>query len=466
MARNSEQDLFEGTTMTFGEHLDELRVVLFRSLIGLLVCCVIGLVLAKQVVKKVQGPLKTALETYYLDKAKKELMADHDDVAPPEMLALIDSYELIPESIQMDVGGFIKNLQAAYPKQFGGIPFKQHQFALADLRPDALTAFSKSLSTKSQKTTADGGPTAEGVFWGLLTAEEKDRVKDWAGADDSSAEDQASAIAMLNRVAELPAVYQSKPFKDQITSNSAEAALAEAALSDDDSRRRLHRLVIAKVFDKFLYPPQLHLIDVPVWKPISVRVQTLNAHEAFMIWLKAAFLTGLVLASPWIFYQVWTFVGAGLYRHERRYVYIYLPFSTLLFLCGAGMAFFFVFEHVLNFLFSFNYAMEIDPDPRISEWLSFVLFLPIGFGIAFQLPLVMLFLHRLGIFSIQAYLSKWRIAVLIIFVLSMLLTPADPVSMMLMAVPMTVLYFLGIALCRWMPRGRNPYKEGYEPGEG
>jgi sec-independent protein translocase protein TatC len=113
---------------------------------------------------------------------------------------------------------------------------------------------------------------------------------------------------------------------------------------------------------------------------------------------------------------------------------------------------------VLNFLFTFNKAMNIDPDPRISEWLGFVLLLPVGVGISFQLPLVMLFLHRIGIFTVQNYLQKWRIAVLVIFVLAMLLTPADPVSMLLMAVPLTALYFGGIGLCQWMPRIRSPYE--------
>src|SRR5690606_24772397 len=108
---------------------------------------------------------------------------------------------------------------------------------------------------------------------------------------------------------------------------------------------------------------------------------------------------------------------------------------------------------------------NIDPDPRISEWLSFVLFLPLGFGISFQLPLVMLFLQRLGIIAVEQYLQKWRIAVLAIFVIAMVLTPADPISMLLMACPLTVLYFGGIALCLWMPKNRNPYSElqAYEP---
>ena len=122
----------------------------------------------------------------------------------------------------------------------------------------------------------------------------------------------------------------------------------------------------------------------------------------------------------------------------------------------------FYFSSIL-ILFSFNKWMNIDPDPRISEWMSFVLMLPLGFGISFQLPLVMLLLERIGIMSVASYLDKWRISILVIFVISMLLTPADPISMLLMAVPLTLLYFGGIAMCRWMPRRRSPYGEGYDP---
>lgn len=210
--------------------------------------------------------------------------------------------------------------------------------------------------------------------------------------------------------------------------------------------------------------PENVMLKTRVWRPVKTRITSLNAQEAFLIWLKAGMISGVIIASPYIFYQIWCFVAAGLYPHERRYMYIYLPFSVALFLAGAAMAFFMVFEPVLDFLFGFNRWMDIEPDPRISEWISFVLFLPLGFGIAFQLPLVMLMINRLGIISVEVYLDKWRIAVLVIFVLSMLLTPADPISMLMMAMPLTVLYFLGVGLCQWMPRGRNPFaEEVYEP---
>jgi sec-independent protein translocase protein TatC len=181
------------------------------------------------------------------------------------------------------------------------------------------------------------------------------------------------------------------------------------------------------------------------------------ASEPFSIWIKASLLVGVLLASPWIFYQIWHFVAAGLYPHERQYVQRYLPASIALFLAGAALAFFVVFEPVLKFLFSFNRSLGIVPEPRINEWLSFVMILPVGFGIAFQLPLVMLFLERIGVFTVKSYLSQWRIAVLVIFVLAAILTPPDPYSMLLMACPLTFLYFGGILLCKLLPRHSSPF---------
>lgn len=190
-----------------------------------------------------------------------------------------------------------------------------------------------------------------------------------------------------------------------------------------------------------------------------LRVIATGSQDAFMVYMKAALVMGAVVASPAVFYFIWQFVGAGLYPHEKHYVRMFGPMSLGLFLAGALLAFYWVMPLVLNFLLGFNTWMGIHPEMRITEWLSFVLILPIGFGVAFQLPLVMLFLNRIGIFSIETYISKWRIAVLVIFIVSMFLTPADPGSLLLMACPLTVLYFGGILLCKWMPRPASPFAE-------
>ncbi len=200
------------------------------------------------------------------------------------------------------------------------------------------------------------------------------------------------------------------------------------------------------------------LVKLPVYKPLEkdprLKLISLSGQEPFMVYVKASLVVGAMIASPFIFYFIWEFVAAGLYNHERKYIYIFLPMSLGLFFAGAALAFFVAIGYVLDFLFWFNAQMGINPTPQISEWIGFVLILPLGFGISFQLPLVMLFLERIHVFSVEVYLSKWRVAVLVISVLSMLLTPADPGSMLLMGIPLVILYFGGIALCHYMPRSK------------
>lgn len=197
-------------------------------------------------------------------------------------------------------------------------------------------------------------------------------------------------------------------------------------------------------------------VPLTLWRSLKddpgVRAVATAVTDPFTVYIKASLVVGAILSSPAIFYFMWTFVAAGLFPHERRYVHIFLPFSIGLFLLGAGVAFFFAIHFVLSFLFGFYDWMDIDPVLRIDQWLSFALILPLGFGVAFQLPLVMLFLERIGVMTPASYIKYWRYAILIIFILSMLLTPADPQSMILMALPLTFLYFGGILLCKYMPR--------------
>lgn len=199
------------------------------------------------------------------------------------------------------------------------------------------------------------------------------------------------------------------------------------------------------------------MIKLRLYRPLEddprMHAVSLSGQEPFMVYMKASLVVGAMLASPFVFYFLWQFVAAGLYKRERGLVYLYLPMSLGLFFAGAALAFFAVFDYVLDFLFWFNAQMGINPTPRISEWMSFVLILPLGFGISFQLPLVMVLLERIGIFTIKDYLDKWRLAVVVIAVLSMFLTPADPGSMILMGVPLVFLYFGGILLCKYLPKG-------------
>ncbi len=201
------------------------------------------------------------------------------------------------------------------------------------------------------------------------------------------------------------------------------------------------------------------LIELRLFQPIEqdsrLRVVGHSMMEPFSVWMKAAFISGLVFSSPFIFYFIWEFVAAGLYKHEQSYIYTYMPISIGLFIGGALLAFFFAFEPLLDFMFWYYERTETQPDLNLSEWVSFVLMMPLGFGISFQLPLLMLLLERIGIFTVESYWSKWRLAVVIIMVIAMILTPSpDPYSMLLMGVPLVGLYFGGIWLCKIAPGRR------------
>jgi sec-independent protein translocase protein TatC len=374
MPQRKDEDLFASTTMSFGDHLEELRVCLFKGVVALVIGFLVGLAFANWVVGYIQTPLKSALEEHYITKAIGDMQREYGRDLPPEVHRFVKENRLVFERVYVE-------------------------------------------------------------------AAEWHRVGGLAGPTDTKSNPPQNAKASPQAAAAKPGTPQDA----NVPAAGDSPAEAEIILGQN------------------IPAPHAPLVATRVWRPIQTIVKALNAQEAFMIWMKAGFVVGLVISSPYVFLQIWNFVAAGLYHHEKKYVHIYLPFSLVLFLAGAATAFFFVFKYVLQFLFGFNAAMQIDPDPRISEWLGFVLVLPLAFGVAFQLPLVMLFLHRIGIVSLEAYLSRWRIAVLIIFVASMLLTPADPISMLLMALPMTALYFLGVGLCKWMPRNKSPFSEGYEP---
>jgi sec-independent protein translocase protein TatC len=169
--------------------------------------------------------------------------------------------------------------------------------------------------------------------------------------------------------------------------------------------------------------------------------------ETLTIFFMVCLVSGLVLASPWVFYQIWAFVAAGLYRHERRYVKKYLPFSLGLFLAGVFLCFLFVLPITLKFLLQFNVWLGVAPTLRLSEWMGFATILPLIFGIAFQTPLVMLFLERISVFTVADFRAKRKMAILVITIAAAVLTPGqDPFSMLLLAVPMILLYELGILL--------------------
>ncbi len=476
-------DLFEGPAMSFGEHLEELRTCLFKAVIGIAIGVLFGLWIANSVVRFFQSPLESAMKNYYLQTAMQDLgKEEFPDGVPPEVATMILDRHLLPEKVPIDVGQFISAVRSQFPDALPAGSMSSYVYSANDFetRPQIYELCRKLAAGKS----AEKSPA--GWIWKSLTEADQTELARLAAKDSFNSSEEHQFFAVLNRVIENPELYQATEFSGQElpplpqaveNARASELATSEEPVTEDslqgepplgpgtslDKTRQRNKRALAAAFSGQLRRPGVTTVSLWQWKPVRVKFQVLSAEESFMIWMKAGVVTGIALASPWIFLQIWTFVAAGLYRHEKNYVYIYLPFSMGLFLAGASLAFFFVFQPVLDFLFSFQSGMNADFEPRIGEWMSFVLIMPLGFGISFQLPLVMLFLNRIGLVDISLYTANWRIAILIIFIVAMILTPADPVSMMLMAVPLCFLYVAGILMCKWMPRGRSPFEAAYEP---
>jgi sec-independent protein translocase protein TatC len=193
---------------------------------------------------------------------------------------------------------------------------------------------------------------------------------------------------------------------------------------------------------------------------------TLRAEESFFVWFKVCVVTGLVLGSPWIFWQIWAFVAAGLYPSEKRLVHVYLPISLGLFLAGVVICELFVIPKALEALLWFNEWLGFKPDIRLNDWLGFAIFMPVIFGLSFQTPLIMLFLNRLGIMDADTFRNKRRYAWMAMAVFAAVCTPStDAFSMLFLWVPMSLLFELGILLIRLTPAPPAEDEESPEADE-
>jgi sec-independent protein translocase protein TatC len=177
--------------------------------------------------------------------------------------------------------------------------------------------------------------------------------------------------------------------------------------------------------------------------------------EAFFTEIKVALVAGVFVASPAIFYQVWRFLAPGLRENEKKLVIPFVLASSLFFIGGA----FFCYRAVLPLAFSYFIdqfrAMGVSPEIRIGEYFTFFFRLILAFGITFELPVLTFFLVRVGIWDHRFLLRQFRYAILVIFIVAAVLTPGpDVISQVMLAVPLTFLYLLSIAVAYVWRRDR------------
>ncbi len=168
-----------------------------------------------------------------------------------------------------------------------------------------------------------------------------------------------------------------------------------------------------------------------------------NLPEMFITYLKVAFVTGLLFASPVLFYEMWMFVAPGLYRHEKKLAIPFVLFSSILFVGGALFGYFIVFPFGFKFFIGFSneYVKAL---PSVKQYFSFSLKLLFAFGVVFELPVIIFFLTKLGLVTPQFLKQKRKYAILLTFVVAAILTPPDVITQCMMAGPLIVLYEVGI----------------------
>ncbi|HUW17813.1 MAG TPA: twin-arginine translocase subunit TatC [Sedimentisphaerales bacterium] len=178
----------------------------------------------------------------------------------------------------------------------------------------------------------------------------------------------------------------------------------------------------------------------------EAHLQTLAPTQGFVSYVKIATISGLILTSPWVFYHLWMFVAAGLYAHERRYVRVSVPFSAALFVAGALFFIFFIAGLSLRFLVAVDRWLGLQPNWTFPMYVSFITSLMLVFGIAFQTPLAIFLLTKTGLVSIEALKRSRKYVVLVIVIVAAMATPPDVYSQIALAIPLYLLYELGILL--------------------
>jgi sec-independent protein translocase protein TatC len=194
----------------------------------------------------------------------------------------------------------------------------------------------------------------------------------------------------------------------------------------------------AMIYD-FLAAPMLASL------PVGAKMIATGVAAPFLVPMKVTLVLALLLALPWVFYQAWAFVAPGLYAHEKRLVLPLVISSSLLFIAGVAFCYFFVFGRVFHFISNFAPA-SIAVMPDIENYLDFVMSMCLAFGATFEVPVVVVILVRMGIVSVEKLKSIRPYAIVGAFVIAAVVTPPDVVSQLALAIPMCLLFELGLLL--------------------
>ncbi|MGQ4668803.1 twin-arginine translocase subunit TatC [Metabacillus halosaccharovorans] len=214
------------------------------------------------------------------------------------------------------------------------------------------------------------------------------------------------------------------------------------------------RLVIVVVFF-FLAVIAGFLLSGPIIKYLqhtdeakSLTLNAFNLTDPLMVYMKFAFIIAFVITSPIILYQLWSFVSPGLYEKERKVTLSYIPISVFLFLLGLAFSYFILFPFVIDFMERISNDLDVNQVIGINEYFSFLIQITLPFGLLFQLPVVIMFLTRLGIVTPMFLSSVRKYAYFVLLVIAALITPPELASHLMVSIPLFILYEISIWVSR------------------
>ncbi len=379
-------------TMTFIDHLDELRRRLIRFLIVMTLCVLATYGFRKEILDLIRAPVDAPLKKYTANQQLKTVKPGQPGIP----LTTLNSYNCSCLEIP------VKSVVAENEEKATAMASGSAEGTVNDISADA--------STKQQLT--DLAETAE----------------DWLEVAKNTIND--FVIFFQVAVGKDPSpVFESEKY--QLSQQEAENDQAFQPLADHLNLNC--QCELAGVSNKEAAP---HSSMVFIGLP-----------ELFFAQMKVAIFAGFFLCFPYLLIELWGFVGPALYRSEKKVFWIFSIFSFIFFIGGALFGYFVVFPYGFDFFLSLTQMGEIMPSLSVGEYLSFALKLLMAFGFIFELPLVTFILARMGVVTPELMIKQSRVAILIVFILSAVLTPPDPFTMVLMAGPLIILYIISIGVC-------------------
>jgi len=221
-------------------------------------------------------------------------------------------------------------------------------------------------------------------------------------------------------------------------------------------------VIPAWVFSKDVYA----LLAKPVtqYLPEGMKMAYTSLTAPFMLYIKVSFLTALFVTAPFIFLQIWYFIAPGLYQKERKYVVPFVLFTSVFFFLGAAFGYFVVFPWACRFFLSLG--KDFNPVLKVDEYFSFTLRVLLGIALVFELPTLVFFLSKIGLITSRWMVKNFKYAVLAVFIIAAVITPTpDMVTQSILAIPMLVLYGLGIVIAFFFGRERKTRKEKKEKND-